>query len=60
LENAWISVKDKFPERGQKVDWWVDNGEGGYRIAGIKFICGLPDFTPFNVTHWMPLTTPPE
>ena len=56
--DGWISLKDRLPKHGQKVDLWL----GSYRkewtwegqdsenimISGAK------------ATHWMPAPTPPK
>lgn len=61
----WISVKDRLPEKGERV--LCTDGHGvfeQYRIErneihGEWQRCGLPALLQ-RVTHWMPLPKPPK
>ena len=72
--SEWISVKDRLPEFTRtEYDWycsdWILVWNGRYpRIATYEkypekepqFMCGVIDFEPKNVTHWMPLPELPR
>ena len=60
----WISVKERLPEDGKNVivfvrscaDWWtmdIDWCVNGHWVINA-------DDEWHNITHWMPLPTPPE
>ena len=54
----WISVKDRFPEKGQRVLVYspgYTNETMTYRILDAQFLR-----TCYDVTHWMLLPDPPE
>ena len=64
--NGWISVKDRLPEKNQAVlGWYKDNPFAGYTYGvvswngrGWVFVYAQRYVT--NVTHWQPMTEPPE
>ena len=61
----WIPVTERLPLRGDAVLCVGDNGIGiADFVCGDKW-CALPWFyvdgeQETNVTHWMPLPTPPK
>lgn len=61
-EMEWISVDDRLPEENQTVLVWA----GGLGCSQIDFHSGkfyceyFPENYEENITHWMPLPTPPE
>lgn len=71
-ERAWISVKDRLPEQGQRVLFYAKGNETVY--LGLYLYTGLKDavwFTTstsaskknggnYTASHWMPLPEPPE
>jgi len=71
--NEWINVKDRLPEKDQKVIFYVLDREliyaGYFSIdnhrslsSGERFRENLDDwwFDEETITHWMPLPKPPE
>ena len=61
LENQWISVDDRLPNELQDVLSFDDfNGIGHtiYRAKAFKKANVVWEQT--NVTHWMPLPSPPK
>lgn len=67
MENKWISVNDKMPEKwkhenDELVNYLVYMPDYGVDIASYfkpaeRWVCmGLP----VTVTHWMPLPEPPK
>ena len=60
MEIKWISVKDRLPERFNRVLVCRENGkvEQGFRDVGDWWkIYGT---RTKHITHWMPLPEPPE
>ena len=64
LNRQWISVKERFPEIGQRVLVYDKNGvQGGWDIDIEKRVEG--DFWSeggihSGITHWMPLPEAPK
>lgn len=58
LENPWIPVSERLPDKGYEVLVVAD----GYRIIGRRTPHGGWDIPADyrNVTHWMPMPEPPE
>ena len=60
----WISVKDRLPEKGEKVV--ACGAEGGLFIAKVNDCGGAPFVVDAErkfrrrATHWMPLPQPPK
>ena len=74
--NDWIPVTERLPERGDKVDIWID----GHRVTDWWLDWYAPDDEELfwysgrsnifevesiphsvgKITHWMPLPPPPE
>jgi hypothetical protein len=66
-QEGWISVKDSFPEDGQKVNFLLKDGDvrfGTFNVNGIwghrNVFNGDGFLTVEWVTHWMPLPNPPH
>lgn len=71
--SGWISVKDSLPDKGPHVltfcvrgaSWvqqaWLDQ-DGKWRSGSFCPTCGFMggDFIMGDVTHWMPLPSPPN
>ena len=55
----WISVKEKMPEKGQRVITYdISFPDGGIIVEEYY---GFEEWsTSYEVTHWMPLPDPPE
>lgn len=60
-KNKWISVKDKMPKNGEQVIAY--NGKS----VEVGLYCFSESFRYFdyskknhNITHWMPLPSPPK
>ena len=65
--NQWISVKDRLPEKEQKVLVFYKAIEEKNRIhndvIATNWRKSNGDFIPFGgyeITHWMPLPNPPR
>ena len=70
----WIAVKDRLPEVGQDVLVWYHGSCCTAYLQKVKSVKLQPpqfnnvemfewcfgDFEDFDVTHWMPLPTPPK
>lgn len=62
----WISTKDEFPPKGKILAFDAKYGDGHRYIAlsdGDDYIseCGSIDsHRLYQVTHWMPLPSPPK
>ena len=60
----WISVKDKLPEKGERVIFTngIFVGEGYLNVNGKwrRYMDVPYNVDIFNVTHWMPMPTPTE
>lgn len=59
----WISVKERLPEDGQRVVGIAENGMTGimdYRDDGTPFAARIFGVYFSNITHWMPLPSPPK
>lgn len=68
--NDWISVKDKLPEEGKRILAYAkkdENSDFPYldssyfeadQYGGLFY--ENVDGCRINVTHWMPLSTPPK
>lgn len=59
--DGWVSVAERLPDEGQRVDAWFDSGEYSGRVTGVlfqhgKFMIKRPKF----ITHWMPLPSAPK
>lgn len=55
----WISVKDRLPEIKQGVIVWLsEKGFNEHNVAKTTY--DKYGFNLSNVTHWMPLPTPPS
>lgn len=65
VKQHWISVDDQLPDdnHGRVLAWVVEQTSLGK--AGYAWSCSCSDgvfmdnFEVFQVTHWMPLPTPP-
>lgn len=65
-QNEWISVGDRLPKDAQLVLFRLKNAtktEKGMHLAGCKtfeteYSCDFYNYD--DVTHWMPLPTPPK
>jgi hypothetical protein len=71
---GWISVKDKLPKYTKKGTYIVivsgiENGKRYVHYAEVhaygkedkaEDIFSIPGWSKMNVTHWMPLPTPPK
>tara|TARA_B100000700_G_scaffold189815_1_gene209217 strand:+ start:64780 stop:65022 length:243 start_codon:yes stop_codon:yes gene_type:complete len=75
MDNGWISVEDRLPEKG---DWYLvavpSPLQSGERISTMAFLDAVEDGEPLAwlahndadsdewecVTHWMPLPAPPH
>ena len=61
LENQWISVEDRLPDAGQWYLCWSRNQTQIIFLDTVEPIMWLQDGDYLeNVTHWMPLPTPPK
>ena len=61
LENQWISVEDKLPDELQSVLSFASYDgvfQSNYRAGNFKKT--LVVWEHLNVTHWMPLPSPPK
>jgi len=65
--NQWINVKDKLPNHGESVIVWTTTGICIAEICGKTITGSRPTWIEtngesdfWNVTHWMPLPTPPD
>ena len=74
--SEWISVKDRLPEHNQRVLIFAEGKEDFSTIIQISQISNVglfPStpkwdwiapfqyfFTNYEITHWMPLPSPPE
>ena len=54
----WISVKDRLPERNQKV-LFVSTANFVHR-GFFNGIVWWDNYHNYDATHWMPLPDPPE
>ena len=54
-QDRWISVEERLPEPGQRVLCHSDVGSDRI-IAYLSIASGFPS----EVTHWMPLPSPPN
>ena len=63
MPRKWISVKDKMPEKGERVLAYAGGGvfEAFTNINDVWQRGGI-DFAKWygEVTHWMPLPNPPK
>lgn len=65
-KQLWISVKEKLPERDERVLFWYVNPnnpkESGYDIGRFRLdgFSGIFTYKAEAVTHWMPLPEPPK
>lgn len=66
LAGQWISTKDRLPEDGKNVLIFTDKNGGAYSFGVVRCNSPIGSFwatngamLPYNVTHWMPLPTPP-
>ena len=63
LEPRWIPVSERLPEPYTRVLACIKSGymEVDYMYSEPIVDVGIADFNSLdNVTHWMPLPTPPE
>lgn len=66
MQNEWISVKDRLPERRGRYIVAVCNYIGKIDVFDLWFdypewyIDEDDDLYQFEVTHWMPLPEPPK
>lgn len=62
LGGGWISVKDRLPENDDRVLVYLDSERGYTKIDtdGIYYRGGQWVRWGNDVTHWMPLPTPPK
>ena len=61
FENPWISVEDRLPDAGQWYLCWSRNQTQIIFLDTVEPIMWLQDGDYLeNVTHWMPLPTPPK
>jgi hypothetical protein len=63
LAPKWVSVDERLPELGRTV--FVHGGVGYYDYNKEEWVTLTGEAWPgrrieWNVTHWMPLPTPPE
>jgi|GEM_PF-3400668 len=58
MQPEWISVKDRLPEIGVMV--LVHRLEGYYSVDQYRQLHGEIRSFMYNVTHWMPLPSPPK
>ena len=58
----WIAVTDRLPEEAERVlVCWNDSFTYiGWRIDGLWFYKDSDGFKDQNITHWMPLPSPPK
>ena len=68
----WISVKDRLPERNQKVlawnreeqfvasRWWFEEMPEEIYFKSIICGCGNGVDLTEEITHWQPLPEPPK
>jgi len=58
MQPEWISVKERLPEIGVMV--LVHRLEGYYSVDQYRQLHGEIRSFMYNVTHWMPLPSPPK
>lgn len=62
FHHEWVSVKDRLPEQYTDVIVFTKNGIIDVDCLEHIMSWGEEDFCKYgdNVTHWMPLPTPPQ
>jgi hypothetical protein len=62
MSGAWISVSERLPEDGQSVIvFWSKYREVGEAVFGkVEGLFSTDRGGCYDVSHWMPLPSPPE
>lgn len=55
---CWISVEERLPEATQTV--LVTDGTNVFLSFTVNDYGTLDFYSPWNITHWMPLPAPPK